>query len=154
MTDTLPAEGLRPQTVLWEKWMELWNGNRDRAEEILADELTLHIPQYGMPDPAALRTPRQFTGWIDAFRSSFTDARIRTALGPFVDGDHVIARWIFEGTWQSGRPAGATAAPGTPVTLRGADVLRLDERGRIAEYWLSDDLMDVYVRLGAPLPTP
>jgi hypothetical protein len=69
MTNTLTAEDLRPQAVLWEKWMVLWNGTWDRAQEILADELTLHIPQYRMPDPAGLRTPRQFVGWIEAFRT-------------------------------------------------------------------------------------
>ncbi|THA29724.1 MULTISPECIES: ester cyclase [Streptomyces] len=152
-TATTPRQHDR-HTELWDKWMELWNGRRERADEILAPGFVLHLPQYGMPDPATLRTSEQFVAWIDAFRSSYENARIRTDLGPFADGDHVIGRWIFQGSWQHGRPAGVTAAPGTPVTLRGADILRLDDTGRIAEYWLSDDLLDVYVGLGAPLPSP
>ncbi|MGI5337083.1 ester cyclase [Streptomyces sp. CA-181903] len=151
MTDTLNAPS---HTVLWGKWMDLWNGQWERADEILARDLVVHLPRYGMPAPDAISTPERFVAWIEAFRSSYANAHIQTALGPFADAAHVIGRWVFRGNWQPGRPPGATAAPGTPVTLRGADILRLDDSGRIAEYWLSDDLMDVYVDLGAPLPTP
>ena len=148
MTETLSTR------TVWDQWMELWNGDWSRAEAIVADEITLHLPQYGMPPAASIRTREQLVAWIAAFRSSYLDGHIQTDLGPFTDGDHVICRWIFRGDWQSGRPAGVTAPAGTPVTLRGADILRLDADGRIAEYWLSDDLLDLYVQLGAPLPTP
>jgi hypothetical protein len=146
--------GERPHAVLWEKWMRLWNGEYALADGIVADRVVLHLPRYGMPDPGSIRTREQLVSWIDLFRSSYEGGRIRTDLGPFADGDHVISRWIFNGGWVSGRPAGVTASSGTPITLRGADILRLDPDGRIAEYWLSDDLLDVYVQLGAPLPTP
>ena len=71
---------------------------------------------------------------------------------PVSDDGHVIARWEFRGAWTGHRPAGARAEPGVEVVLRGADILRLDESGRIAEYWLSDDLLDVYAAIGAELP--
>jgi predicted ester cyclase len=59
-----------------------------------------------------------------------------------------VGRWLFEGAWRGGRPPGATAAPGTRVRFHGHDILRV-EGGHIAEYWLCDDLLDVYAQLGA-----
>lgn len=137
---------------LWEQWLGIWNGHYDNASQILADDVMLHLPRYGMPDPASIPDRARLVAWIDAFRSSYTDVRFCTVLGPFTDDGHLIGRWRFMGHWQSGRPEGTTAAPGTPVEQHGVDILRLDAAGRIAEYWLSDDLLDVYVQLGAPLP--
>jgi hypothetical protein len=144
----------QPQVALWENWMELWNGNYAIADKIVADKVRLHLPKYGMPDPATIRDRVDLVAWIAAYRSSYADGSlIATELGPFVTDEHIICRWIYQGIWQSGRPASASAAPGTRVTLRGVDILRLED-GRIAEYWLSDDLLDVYVQLSASLPTP
>ena len=152
MTETLTAGVVHPHAELWDSWMRLWNGDYAVADAVVADDVVLHLPKYGMPDPAVIRTRSALTGWIAAFRSSYPEhGVIATDLGPFVVDDHVICRWIFQGTWEGGRPESATAAAGTPVTLRGADILRVVD-GRIAEYWLSDDLLDVYVQLGAALP--
>ncbi len=137
---------------LWEQWLGIWNGHYVNADRIVADKVTLHLPRYGMPDPAGIPDRERLVAWIDAFRSSYDRARFRTVLGPFTDDGHLIGRWRFTGDWRSGRPQGATAAPGTTVEQQGVDILRLDAAGRIAEYWLSDDLLDVYVQLGAPLP--
>ncbi|MFF0294309.1 ester cyclase [Kitasatospora sp. NPDC004614] len=146
-----PAEASR--AVLWSRWMDLWNGDREIGRRILAPELTLHLPEVGMPPAASIRTPEDFVNWIALFRGSFReDARIRTTLGPFSCGDYLMARWEYRGVWTGGRPATATAPPGTGITLRGADIVRLDAQGRIAEYWLSDDLLDMYAQLGAETP--
>ncbi|MFJ8313158.1 MULTISPECIES: ester cyclase [unclassified Streptomyces] len=139
--------------ALWQRWMDMWNGDRAAADDILAPSLRVHLPEVGMPPADSIRTPRQFTDWIALFRGSYRgDARIATTLGPFAADGHLIGRWIFRGVWEGGRPQGASAPPGTPITLRGADILRVDESGRIAEYWLSDDLLDVYSQLGADIP--
>ena len=85
---------------------------------------------------------------IEGFRSSYSDFAIRTELGPYVGDDLVIGRWVFHGVWEGGMPAAATAPAGTPVTFNGVDILRLED-GKIAEYWLADNALDVYARLGA-----
>lgn len=133
---------------LWDAWSRLWNGDFAIADTILSRTMRVNIPQHGMPDPGTLHDGPSVASWIAAFRSSFDeDARITGELGPFIVGDYAIGRWVFEGTWQGGRPAAATAPAGTRVTFRGVDILRFED-GRIAEYWLSDDQLDLYAQLG------
>ncbi|GAA4321901.1 hypothetical protein GCM10023086_46830 [Streptomyces venetus] len=144
---TAPATVLTHRE-LWDAWSRLWNGDFAIADTILSRTMRVNIPQYGMPDPATLHDGPSVASWIAAFRSSFDDdARITGELGPFIVGDYAIGRWVFEGTWQGGRPAAATAPAGTRVTFRGVDILRFED-GRIAEYWLSDDQLDLYAQLG------
>ncbi|MFJ7181376.1 ester cyclase [Streptomyces massasporeus] len=145
---TAPATVLTHRE-LWDAWSRLWNGDFAIADTILSRSMRVSIPQHGMPDPTTLHDGPSVASWIAAFRSSFDDdARITGELGPFIVGDYAIGRWVFEGTWQGGRPAAATAPAGTRVTFRGVDILRFED-GRIAEYWLSDDQLDLYAQLGA-----
>ncbi|QUH01513.1 ester cyclase [Saccharopolyspora erythraea] len=143
----------RSHRELWDCWSRIWNGEYELAYEVVSDGLRVNIPDHGMPDADTIHDPKTLTAWIAAFRSSFDDdARISGELGPFVVGDLALGRWVFNGVWQGGRPATATAEPGTPVTFRGVDILRF-ENGRIAEYWLTDDQLDLYAQLGAvPMP--
>ncbi|EFL35368.1 predicted protein [Streptomyces viridochromogenes DSM 40736] len=144
---TAPATVLTHRE-LWDAWSRLWNGDFAIADTILSRTMRVNIPQHGMPDPATLHDGPSVASWIAAFRSSFDDdARITGELGPFIVGDYAIGRWVFEGTWQGGRPAAATAPAGTRVAFRGVDILRFED-GRIAEYWLSDDQLDLYAQLG------
>ncbi|GAA2786278.1 phosphopantetheine-binding protein [Saccharopolyspora taberi] len=139
----------RSHRELWDCWSRIWNGEFELAEEVVSADLRVNIPDHGMPDPATIHDPKTLTAWIGAFRSSFDDdARISGELGPFIVGDYAMGRWVFNGVWQGGRPATATAEPGTPVTFRGVDILRIED-GRIAEYWLTDDQLDLYAQLEA-----
>jgi hypothetical protein len=126
----------------------MWNGELEIAEAIIADKLTVHIPRFGMPDPSMVHDPGSMAAWIGAFRGSFSEARFTCDLGPFPAGGFLISRFSFTGTWRGGRPPTATAASGTAVQFYGVDILRIDG-GRIAEYWLSDDQLDLYAQLGA-----
>lgn len=140
---------------IWNFWTGLWNGTglADPAE-FIADDVTVHLPTFGMPPSSSLTTRDHVTGWIEGFRSCYgPGARFAAELGPWLaGGQFVVARWRFTGTWQGGVPATATAAPGTEVSICGVDILRL-ENGRIAEYWLSDDQLDLYGQLAATIPT-
>ncbi|MET9607840.1 ester cyclase [Streptomyces sp. NPDC006512] len=134
---------------LWDAWNRLWNGDYAIADDYVSRTMRVNIPEFGMPDPATLGDGPQIAAWIAAFRSGYDeDAAITGELGPFFVGDYAIGRWVFRGTWTGGRPATATADPGTEVTFRGVDILRFED-GRIAEYWLSDDQLDLYAQLGA-----
>lgn len=145
--------------ALWGRWIDLWNGDFTAAADLVAEELTTHLPLYGMPDAASVGDGGGLASWIVSFRSAFRDAEFSTELGPFtLDGDgsrYVAGRWRCTARWDGGSgPAGARAASDTGVAYAGTDVLRIDGDGRIAEYWLSDDLLDVYTALGVPLPPP
>ncbi|MEN8656326.1 phosphopantetheine-binding protein [Streptomyces sp. 21So2-11] len=134
---------------LWDAWNRLWNGDYAIADDYVSRTMRVNIPEFGMPDPAALSDGPQIAAWISAFRSSYDSAAgITGELGPFFVGDYAIGRWVFRGTWAGGRPATATVRPGTEVTFRGVDILRFED-GRIAEYWLTDDQLDLYAQLGA-----
>lgn len=145
-----PAELDGPSAQdLWSVWNRLWNGEYEIADEFLSSTMKVNIPRHGMPDPSTLTDGKKVADWIAAFRSSFEDdATITGELGPFFSGNYAIGRWVFRGTWKGGRPATATVEPGTEITFRGVDILRF-ENARIAEYWLSDDQLDLYDQLGA-----
>ncbi|MFC8146683.1 ester cyclase [Streptomyces paradoxus] len=140
--------------AIWEFWTGLWNGTggSDPADYI-ADDVTVHLPVYGMPPSESLTTRDDVTRWIEGFRSCYRPgARFAAELGPWLVGNEfVVARWHFTGAWQGGVPATATAEPGTEVSIHGVDILRLENR-RIAEYWLTDDQLDLYGQLAAAIP--
>jgi hypothetical protein len=126
----------------------MWNGELILAERIIAPALTVHLPAFGMPAPDTVHDPATMAAWIGMFRGSYSEATFRCELGPFSAGDFVISRFRFTGTWQGGRPAAAQAVPGTPTEFCGVDILRLED-GLIAEYWLTDDQLDLYAQLSA-----
>ncbi|MCX5276056.1 MULTISPECIES: ester cyclase [Streptomyces] len=144
--------------TLVDQWLAMWNGDLAIAERIIAPSLRVHLPAFGMPPEEGIDDPETMARWIGLFRSSFSSASFHCELGPFTDGDHVISRFRFTGTWTGGRPATASVPPGTAVSFAGVDTLRI-EHGRIAEYWLTDDQLDLYAQLGAvrgvePQPVP
>jgi hypothetical protein len=133
---------------LLRQWLRMWNGELELAQEIIAPALTVHLPAFGMPPAQAVHDPATMASWIGMFRGSYSEAVFLCDLGPFSAGDFVISRFRFTGTWQGGRPATARAAAGTAVEFCGVDILRL-EGGLIAEYWLTDDQLDLYAQLDA-----
>lgn len=142
-----------PRARLWFRWLEMWNGDYEAAEEIIAPKLTCHLMAHGSftrqaGDSSSVNSPAALLHVIKGFRAPFPDCRIATELGPFFTDDLIIARFRFTGTWDGSLPAGATAEPGTKVTMAGVDFLRLED-GQIAEYWLADNLIDVFGDLGA-----
>jgi hypothetical protein len=130
------------------EWLRMWNGELAIAARIIAPKFTVHLPKFGMPAPDQVHDPATMAKWIGMFRGSFSVATFACELGPFSAGDFIISRFRFTGTWEGGRPPAATAASGTATEFRGVDILRLAD-GLIAEYWLTDDQLDLYAQLGA-----
>jgi predicted ester cyclase len=130
---------------LWERWIELWNGDLDLADEIIHRDFVVHrIPPPHIP--AGLGGRESLLEWVRQTRSFFDDLRFTVEVGPVVDGEMVAGRWLAEGGYQGGIP-GATAPAGTHVGFHGNDIWRAEE-GLIREYWLSDDLLDLSQQLG------
>lgn len=134
--------------LMQRQWLRMWNGELEIAQKIIAPKLTVHLPKFGMPAPSNVHDPGTMAGWIATFRGSFSTATFSCDLGPFSVGDFLISRFRFTGIWQGGRPPTATCAGGTATEFYGVDILRLQE-GRVAEYWLTDDQLDLYAQLGA-----
>src|SRR5579859_2215627 len=134
--------------LLQRQWLRMWNGELAIAEQIIAPKLTVHLPKFGMPSPSLVHDPATMAGWIAMFRGSFSTATFSCDLGPFPVGAFIISRFRFTGVWQGGRPPMATAASGTATEFFGVDIIRLEE-GLVAEYWLTDDQLDLYAQVGA-----
>jgi predicted ester cyclase len=132
------------RAALWERWIELWNGNLDLAEQIIHPNFEVHrVPMPHVPDGLGGRDAR--VEWVKQTRSILDGLRFTVEVGPVVDGGMVAGRWFAEGSYQGGIP-GATAPIGTRVGFHGNDIWRADE-GLIREYWLSDDLLDLSQQL-------
>ncbi|MEU9481931.1 nuclear transport factor 2 family protein [Streptomyces sp. NPDC048191] len=143
------APARHTNTDLWHRWVDLWNGNFDLAESVIAPKLQTHLPAFGRPaDTEPVDGPATLVRWLEEWRSRFSLSVLTTDFGPFVNDDYILARRRFTGVWQSGEPLGATAPAGTEVEFAGVDILRVED-GRISEYWVGDNLIDMYVRLGA-----
>jgi hypothetical protein len=145
---TANAADVEGVTALWHQWITLWNGHLEAAEGLFAPSITSHLAKYELPLEESIDSGPAVVGWIKVFRSSYSDCRLVTELGPFVVGDLVMGRWNLTGVFSGGKPRGATRPPGTPIGWDGFDVLRLEE-GRIAEIWVTDNLLDVYCQVGA-----
>jgi predicted ester cyclase len=78
-------------------------------------------------------------------RSVSADLTFSVQVGPLVDGDHVVVRWIATGHYGGGMP-GAGAPVGTEVTITGTDILRIQD-GQIIEYWLNADTLALMAQL-------
>ncbi len=132
--------------ALWQPWLELWNGDLALADEIIALNFVAHFAPIGN-SPGEVRGPEGLKGWIGGTLAAFTDYSFATTVGPLADGDIVAGRWVFRGTYQGGSPGSSPSAVGQPVEYEGADVFRVEE-GKIAEYWLSADVLQLLQQIG------
>lgn len=128
---------------LYARWLHgLWrSGDRALAEQLVTTEFVGHWPDRDVHGPAGLAEA------IGQSLALFSEVTTSIEVGPIVEGELVAARWSFHGTYQGDMP-GLPAPPGTPATLRGADVLRIVD-GRFAEYWVSSDVPQLSAQLGA-----
>jgi len=130
---------------LWDRWIELWNGNLGLAERIIHPDFEIHrVPMPHVPEGLGGR--ETLIGWVKQTRSILDGLRFAVDVGPVVDGEMVAGRWFAEGSYVGGIP-GATAPAGTRVGFHGNDIWRAED-GMIREYWLSDDLLDLSQQLG------
>jgi predicted ester cyclase len=141
-----PAVSVQTNKELWGPWLALWNGDLSVADELIAPEFVAHFAPVGA-SPAEVRGPEGLKEWIGGVLAAFTDHRFETTVGPLADGDLLAGRWLFRATYQGGIPGAAPDATGTQVEYAGIDILRV-ETGRIAEYWLSADILVMLQQVG------
>jgi hypothetical protein len=101
----------------YERWLlELWHGSFDLADEIIAADFSGHWPDREVAGREEL------VALIRDTRAMFGSLAFTLEMGPFVDGEFVIARWSGVGT-------------DPDMRLLGHDLLRVRD-GRFAEYWV------------------
>ena len=132
--------------ALWKSWNELWNGNLSLADEIIAPTFVAHFAPIGT-SPAEVRGPDGLKQWIGGTAAAFTNASFTTTVGPLVDEDLVAGRWIFRATYQGGMPGASSTAVGKGVEYAGMDLFRV-EAGKIVEYWLCADILQLLQQVG------
>ena len=132
-------------TGLWDRWIDLWNGNLELAERIIHPEFEIHrIPMPHVKEGLVGRDA--LVGWVSQTHSILESLRFTVEVGPVVGAQMAAGRWFAQGSYQGGVP-GATAPVGTRVGFHGNDIWR-EEDGMVREYWLSDDLLDLSQQLG------
>jgi predicted ester cyclase len=134
----------RNETLL-NRWIELWNGNLTLIDEIVDPGFVGHFPPTTSRSNE-VRGVQALAEWIRMTLALFVDVRLTLEVDPLIDGDRVVGRWIFRGTYQGGLP-GATSAPGTQIAFSGTDILRMANE-KIVEYWVSSDGMYLMQQLG------
>jgi predicted ester cyclase len=120
------------------EWLQLWNGDLDRAAEIVTPTFRLHAAMLDGSSDSDVSGSDGLAAWIAQTRAAFSTLTFTIEVGPIAQDDLTALRWIATGTYGGGFP-GATADIGTPIEFTGVDFLRLVD-GRIDEYWVNSDI--------------
>ncbi len=134
-------------TAIWTRWVAFWNGNLGLAEEIIAADYSLHMSPMGGEDISIYSGPAGLAALVGGLHAAIEDLHFDIQVQPLFGDGMIAGRWIASGHYKGGFP-GAKAEVGTPVKFAGADFLRI-ENGKIAEYWLSADQLDLLSQLKA-----
>ncbi|GGD96352.1 ester cyclase [Paenibacillus nasutitermitis] len=125
---------------LYDRWMDMWNGNVELAKSIVDKECVVH--QAGSD---GFRGPEGVMRMVQMGREPFSNIHFTLEVGPFVDGDMLSARWTSRAVYQGGIP-GTKAPAGTEVEFGGIDIWRV-KSGKIIEYWVSSDGLHLMAQL-------
>lgn len=131
--------------ILLNRWIELWNGNLALTKEIVGPGFIGHFP-LTTSHPNEVHGSQALEEWIRRTLALFVDVRLTLEVGPLVDEDMVVGRWIFRGIYQGGIP-GITSTTGTQIAFNGIDILRIADE-KIVEYWVSSDGLYLMQQLG------
>ncbi len=137
---------LQTNKELWKSWSELWNGNLSLADKIIAPNFVAHFAPIGN-SPGEVHGPDGLKQWIGAIVGAFTDYSFTTTVGPLADEDNVAGRWLFRATYQGGMPGASPGAVGKHVEYAGMDLFRIED-GKIVEYWLCADTLQLLQQVG------
>ena len=123
---------------------EIFNeGRLEKLDELLAPSYILHNAPLGTPP--GRDGVRQV---VTMFRTAFPDLEV-TIEDQVAEGDKVCSRTTTRGTHRGAifgiRPTGKA------VTMRGLTLVRIAD-GRVAESWVSNDVMSLMNQLGAGTP--
>ena len=127
------------------RWVALWNGDLSAADEIISADNRVHAAMFDGGDGSTAGGVAGMKSLVSQLRSLMSDLDLAVEVGPLVDADHVVLRWVATGHYGGGVP-GAGAPVGTAVTFHGTDILRVADH-RVVEYWLNGDSLDLMTQL-------
>ena len=143
VTDVTALDSEPSNTLLARLFLDniLSRGEVDVADQIMADDVTIHRQDSFTPDfgqgPEAVK---QIAG---LYRGTFPDMQI--GIHEIIPaGDKVIARFAIQGTQTGDLPD--IPATGKAVNIEGIDIYRI-ENGKIAEFWHSADTLGLIQQL-------
>ncbi len=139
--ESTPAEVVQEfhQRVLTEK-------NLDAAEELLSADYVEHNPAF--PEGMLHGRDNLIKFWEELFEA-FPDLWIDEE-DVLVEGETVVTRHVGRGTHEG--TFMELEATGNEFAIEGIDIFRIDD-GKIAEGWISLDMMGMMQQLGA-MPEP
>ncbi|WP_411842813.1 ester cyclase [Salinicoccus sp. HZC-1] len=76
----------------------------------------------------------------------FDDVEMTLAVGVIEDDKYVSVRWTFIAKY-NGKIDSANANAGTEILLSGTDIFYIED-GKIKDYWVSSDGIDLMKQLG------
>jgi steroid delta-isomerase-like uncharacterized protein len=132
--------------ALYRRWFEevVSEGNLVLADELLADDYTMHFP--GLDEPVDREGHKQL---VMMFRAGFPDW-VETVEDVIAEGNRVVIRVVgqgsHEGEFQGIPPTGRR------VIATGVGIGRI-ANGQIAETWAAYDALGLMRQLGA-IPSP
>ena len=127
------------------QWIELWNGDLAIADDIVSNDNRVHAAMFDGGDGSAVNGVSGMKDLVCQMRSLMTDLVFTIDVGPIIDADHVVVRWVATGHYGGGMP-NAGAPVGTAVTFHGTDILRI-ANNQVVEYWLNGDTLDLMTQL-------
>lgn len=144
--DSTPVSSERDASAaLVDAWVALWNGDLDIAETIISEDNRVHAATFDGGDGSAVGGVSGMKDFVGQLRSLMPDLVFSVEVGPLVDDDHLVLRWIATGRYGGGLP-GASAPVGTEVAFHGTDILRMADN-QVVEYWLNADTLDLMTQL-------
>lgn len=139
------VSAVAPHRTVVTQWIALWNGDLDLARSIVAPDFALHATLLDGRSDTEISGPAGLAGWVAQSHGLFGDLRFTVQVGPIIDGDFAVLRWVAVGRYRGGIP-GAYAPIGTPLRFTGTDILRI-EGGKVKDYWLNADTGDLLMQL-------
>jgi predicted ester cyclase len=115
------------------------------VDAYFAPDFAFHGPDGAESDYEGLKA------YFASLRGAFDDLTISRGI-VLVDGDYVACQTTITGTFArefTHSPAGALPANGGRVVFELINILRYDERGRLAEEWVQTDNRSRLRQLGA-----
>jgi len=133
--------------ALAEPWKDLWNGDLNLTDTIIAEDFTAHAAPLTGTGTNQIRGREALNGWVSGIRAILPDLAFVIEVGPITDDEHMVVRWKACGTYRGGFPGALPEAAGRTVTFTGTDTLRIAD-GKLAEYWANADSLLFFQQLG------
>ncbi len=133
--------------ALAEPWRRLWNGELNRLDAIVAEDILVHAALVGGDGGDAFTGRAALGNWIGGMRAVMPDLGFTFEVGPIADADYLVVRWRARGVYRGGMPGVPEAAAGAAVDFTGTDILRVSD-GKIVEYWVNSDTLLMLQQLG------